>query len=219
MIDDKKIEFAKEEIYEDRFLLNGEEIVFNNDEKEEMFYKEDIKEAIGLGAKWGINELLKAASEVPRNDNGKVLAFSKEFGDRNLYDMNDELDKTTCNTYQEMWEELKVGERITLEAVEQYDCRGCFFEDNLVCIKFACCEGVRSDGKSVSGYLGGIEIPNEYQTIKGEFVRPLTQKEIDKQPKRWGNWYQVGDLVSLEEIENLIKNSKRSSLLRSGKLR
>ena len=46
MIDDKKIEAAKEEIYEDRFLLNGEEIVFNNDEKEEMFYKEDIKEAI-----------------------------------------------------------------------------------------------------------------------------------------------------------------------------
>lgn len=66
---------------------------------------------------------------------------------------------------------------------------------------------------SVSGYLGGIEIPNEYQTIKGEFVRPLTQKEIDKQPKRWGNWYQVGDLVnafeSLEEIENLIKKLKK----------
>ena len=59
MIDDKKIEAAKEEIYEDRFLLNGEEIVFNNDEKEEMFYEGDIKEAIGLGAKWAINELLK----------------------------------------------------------------------------------------------------------------------------------------------------------------
>lgn len=59
MIDDKKIEAAKEEIYEDRFLLNGEEIVFNNDEKEEMFYKEDIKEAIGLGAKWAINEFIK----------------------------------------------------------------------------------------------------------------------------------------------------------------
>lgn len=43
---------------------------------------------------------------------------------------------------------------------------------------------------SVSGYLGGIEIPNEYQTIKGEFVRPLTQKEIDKQPKRFGNCHQ-----------------------------
>lgn len=109
MIDDKKIETAKEDIYEDRFLLNGEEIVFDNDAKEEMFYKEDIKEAIGLGAKWSINELLKGlfhpSSEVPRNDNGKVLAFSKECGYRKLYDMNDELDKTTCDTYQQMWEE------------------------------------------------------------------------------------------------------------------
>ena len=109
MIDEKKIESGKEESYEDRFLLNGEEIFFDNDEKEEMFYKEDIKEAIGLGAKWGINELLNGlfhpASEVPRNDNGKVLAFSKEFGYRKLYDMNAMLDDTTCNTYQEMWEE------------------------------------------------------------------------------------------------------------------
>ena len=109
MIDEKKIESVKEEIYEDRFLLNGEEVAFDNDAKEEMFYKEDIKEAIGLGAKWAINEFIKElfhpASEVPRNDNGKVLAFSKELGYRNLYDMNDELDKTTCNTYQQMWEE------------------------------------------------------------------------------------------------------------------
>ena len=109
MIDDNKIESAKKEIYEDRFLLNGEEVVFDNDDKEEMFYKEDIKEAIGLGAKWAINEFIKElfhpASEVPRNDNGKVIAFSKEFGYRKLYDMNDELDKTTCDTYQQMWEE------------------------------------------------------------------------------------------------------------------
>lgn len=108
MIDDKKIESAKEEIYEDRFLLNGEEIVFNNDEKEEMFYKEDIKEAIGLGAKWGINELLKdlvhPASEVPRNDNGKILAFSKVNSNIKLYDMNAMLDETDCYTYQDMWE-------------------------------------------------------------------------------------------------------------------
>ncbi len=70
MIDNKKIEAAKEEIYEDRFLLNGEEVVFDNDATEEMFYKEDIKEAIELGAKWAINELLKdlwhPASEEPK---------------------------------------------------------------------------------------------------------------------------------------------------------
>lgn len=69
------------------------------------------------------------------------------------------------------------------------------------------------DNSSVSGYLCGIEIPNDYQTIKGEFVRPLTQKEKDKQPGRWGYGYQVGDLVnafeSLEEIECLIKNLKK----------
>ena len=68
------------------------------------------------------------------------------------------------------------------------------------------------DNSSVSGYLGGIEVPNEYQTIKGEFVRPLTQKEKDNQPDRW-YWYQVGDLVnafeSLQEIESLIKNLKK----------
>ena len=66
---------------------------------------------------------------------------------------------------------------------------------------------------SVSGYLGGIEIPNDYQTIEGEFVRQLTQKEKDEQPDRWGDWYQVGDLVnafeSLEELEGLIKNFKK----------
>ena len=72
MIDEKKIESVKEEIYEDRFLLNGEEIVFDNYEKEEMFYKDDIKEAIGLGAKWAVNELLKdlwhPASEEPEKN-------------------------------------------------------------------------------------------------------------------------------------------------------
>lgn len=102
MIDDKKIEAAKEEIYEDRFLLNGEEVVFNEDEKEEMFYEGDIKEAIGLGAKWAINEflndlneLLHPASEVPRNDNGKILAFSKVNSN-----MNAMLNETACYTYQ-----------------------------------------------------------------------------------------------------------------------
>ena len=77
---DKKIEEAKEEIYEDRFLLNGEEVVFDNDTKEEMFYKEDIKEAIGLGAKLAINEFLKdlwhPASEKPR-EFAEVLAEAK----------------------------------------------------------------------------------------------------------------------------------------------
>lgn len=86
MIDDKKIEAAKEEIYEDKFLLNGEEVVFDNDAKEEMFYKEDIKEAIGLGVKWAINELLKdlwhPASEEPRKD---VSIIVETHNDKNMF--------------------------------------------------------------------------------------------------------------------------------------
>lgn len=68
-------------------------------------------EAIGLGAKLGINEflndlneLLHPASEVPRNDNGKILAFSKVNSNIKLYDMNAMLNETACDTYQEMWE-------------------------------------------------------------------------------------------------------------------
>ena len=83
MIDEKKIEAAIEEIYEDRFLLNGEEVVFDNDAKEEMFYKEDIKEAIGLGAKWGINEQLKdlwhQKDEEPEGYDELILLHYSEF--------------------------------------------------------------------------------------------------------------------------------------------
>ena len=102
MIDEKKIEAAIEEIYEDRFLLNGEEVVFDNDAKEEMFYKEDIKEAIGLGAKWAINEFLKDLlhpnTEEPDKNKGDIITLvlitmlihnlkNSFFGIRNLGDI------------------------------------------------------------------------------------------------------------------------------------
>lgn len=95
MIDDKKIEAAARRYSE----------VTDCDKQEALLIEEGFKEC----ANWAINEFLKdlfhPASEVPRNDNGKVLAFSKVFGNRKLYNMNAMLDKTTCNTYQEMWEE------------------------------------------------------------------------------------------------------------------
>lgn len=100
MIDDKKIDAAAKrnaDKYRNYPTLSDED-----------------RDKVSIGsfmdcAKWMQEEFLKGlfhpASEVPRNDNGKVLAFSKEFGNRKLYDMNDELDKTTCDTYKEMWEE------------------------------------------------------------------------------------------------------------------
>jgi hypothetical protein len=51
--------------------------------------------------------------------------------------------------------ELKIGERvtITLEAVEQSLCDGCYFDSGNICLKptggFQCCPKDRSDGKDV----------------------------------------------------------------------
>lgn len=93
MIDNKKIEEVARRYSE----------VTDCDKEESLLIQEGFTE----GAKWAISaflkDLLHPASEVPRNDNGKVLAFSREFGFRKLYDMNAMLDETTCRTYQEMW--------------------------------------------------------------------------------------------------------------------
>ena len=90
MIDDKKIE---EVAFNETYGMYGE--------------SESLENGFICGVHWAINEFLKdllhPASEVPRNDNGKVLAFSRELGFRKLYDMNAMLDETTCNTYQQMW--------------------------------------------------------------------------------------------------------------------
>lgn len=91
-----------------------------------------IAEAFRKGANWAINEFIKElfhpASEVPRNDNGKVLAFSKEFGNRKLYNMNAMLDETTCNTYQEMWEEqvniFKLSDWIFVDELFEFITKG-----------------------------------------------------------------------------------------------
>ena len=55
------------------------------------------------GFQRGYNRALKdlwhPASEVPRNDNGKILAFSKANSN-----MNAMLNETVCYTYQKKWE-------------------------------------------------------------------------------------------------------------------
>ena len=93
MIDDKKIEEAA--------IMNSQKL------SEGKHYK-DLVVGFKAGAKWAINDFLKdlfhAACEVPWNDNGKVLSFSREIGYRKLYDMNAMLNETPCNTYKEMWE-------------------------------------------------------------------------------------------------------------------
>lgn len=98
MIDDKKIEEAKKSFIADKKILG-------------VMAMNDLACGFKEGANWAIdeflkdlNELLHPASEVPRNDNGKILAFSKVNSNMMLYDMNAMLNETACDTYQEMWE-------------------------------------------------------------------------------------------------------------------
>ena len=94
MIDDKKIEEAARYYCNNRYPAS----------QDAPF----IAEGFRHGAKWAINEFLNdlrhPAEEIPRNDNGKILAFSKVNRNIKLYDMNDSLDETICDTYKEMWE-------------------------------------------------------------------------------------------------------------------
>ena len=105
MIDDKKIEEAANKHIETEYAR------YNSGEVEDEMICLSGKDSFKEGAKWAINEflndlneLLHPASEVPRNDNGKILAFSKVNSNIKLYDMNAMLNETACDTYQEMWE-------------------------------------------------------------------------------------------------------------------
>ena len=106
MIDNKKIEYAATvaSISDTEKGRVREGYVINALADHENGFREGYIE----GAKWAINEFLKdllhPAGEVPRNDKGKILAFSKVNSNIKLYDMNAMLKETACDTYQEMWE-------------------------------------------------------------------------------------------------------------------
>lgn len=49
-------------------------------------------------------DLLHYAYEVPQLGRGRILAYSRNCGYRNLYNLYDMMYKTNCDTCQEMWE-------------------------------------------------------------------------------------------------------------------
>lgn len=85
---------------EEAARLDDEEYYDSLSDNDKCFFEYGFRR----GYNKALKGLLHPANEVPRKDNGKVLAFSKEFGNKKLYWMSAMLDKTTCNTYQEMWE-------------------------------------------------------------------------------------------------------------------
>lgn len=95
MIDKYKREKAARQISEKVVDAKG----FDNSKPTHIAFLEGHIDGFNAGAKWAINEFLKdlchSASEVPRNDNGKILAFSKVNSN-----MNAMLYETACYTYQ-----------------------------------------------------------------------------------------------------------------------
>ena len=102
MVDDKKIKEAANKHIETEYAR------YNSGKVEDEMICLMGKDSFKAGAKWMQEEFLKdllhPASEVPRNDNDKILAFSKVNSNIKLYDMNAMLNETACDTYQEMWE-------------------------------------------------------------------------------------------------------------------
>lgn len=69
----------------------------------------------------------------------------------------------------------------------------------------------RSGNKIVAGYLGGIEVPNEFKSLKASVVRPLSKEEV-ADTKRW-EFYEEGDMVdafcSLDELNKCIETIRQ----------
>ena len=84
MIDERKIEEAQDEIFEDKFLFNGTDVIYEDGDKEELYDSGQVKAAISLGAKWMQDEFLKDlwhdVDEMPK----MAKAFIFECGDNSM---------------------------------------------------------------------------------------------------------------------------------------
>lgn len=116
---DEKIEEAQEEIYEDRFLFNGENIYFDNDDEEEMYYSGQIKEAIKLGANWALEQFLKdlwhPASEEPDVRNKTIICLYDDGNisqDDEVYDVATEHDRHNLRMGEFDWDHYALLEKI-----------------------------------------------------------------------------------------------------------
>ncbi len=122
MIDKKKIQEAQEEIFEDRFHGNGQDVMMSENDAEplkvELYEDWQIKDAFEQGANWALNEFMKGlwhdASEEPEKNKLIIEEYLDEFG----YDY--ELD---CPTY---------SGRTWVEMVKVYGIRKwCYLDDIL----------------------------------------------------------------------------------------
>lgn len=113
MITDKQIEEAQESIFEEEFLGNGENIIYEDDEgnedyTEERYDDEQIKEAIKLGAHWAIEQILKGlwhdASEEPK-ENLVLVVYDMVVDNGTIHNLVDIMtyDRFKMELYRKKW--------------------------------------------------------------------------------------------------------------------
>lgn len=82
MMDNNKIEEAKDSIFNKHFLKNNEGMICVDHISEPVYLDYQIKQAIELGARWAINEFLKnlwhPASEAPKRRCNYLLLHYKD---------------------------------------------------------------------------------------------------------------------------------------------
>lgn len=81
MIDNKKIEEAKDNIFNKHFLKNNEGMICIDHISEPVYLDYQIKQAIELGAQWAINQYLEdlwhSSEEVP--EVGRVVILENHY--------------------------------------------------------------------------------------------------------------------------------------------
>lgn len=120
MIDERRIEEAKENIFNKYFLNKNEDVVCIDHVAEPVYLDYQIKEAIGLGAKWAINELLKdlwhPASEKP--EKGCVFLYKTIFKGYGLNQIIDGNEWKYIIKYQKATQWLYIDDLLTKERGE-----------------------------------------------------------------------------------------------------
>ena len=114
MLDEKKIEEAKEEIFENEFELYSNDIEYSDGNIHRMFTSDQLKQAISFGAHWAIQEFLKGlwhdASEEPKCKDKGILIRHEVLDNMAIGDYHIDYDSFILGDAfenQDDWEEFK----------------------------------------------------------------------------------------------------------------
>lgn len=118
-----------------------------------------------------------------RIQNDVEFPIKSNYGEGFSFNIGDKAYITKGNYDYQNKEYRKIILRISTFGIQHYYATIDIYVDNV---------DVDQPTSSIGGYLGGIIIPDNYQSITLELIRKVTAKEKDDFPNRWGGYY-AGD--------------------------